>query len=183
MFEPGERGRAIGIWAGVSGAGIALGPVIGGFLLEHFWWGSVFLINVPFTLVGAAAIIAVVPESADPHPKRVDPLGVLLSIAGLVALVYGIIKGGETSHWTSPASWTTARSPRTMGPSLVRICWRDWRSEARASASDDSPQSKPANSSLVWGPGSSTRKFSCRRGAACRALLAHPEYWVGIVGA
>jgi DHA2 family multidrug resistance protein-like MFS transporter len=101
VFEPAERGRAIGIWAGVSGAGIALGPVIGGFLLEHFWWGSVFLINVPFTLVGAAAIIALVPESADPHPKRVDPLGVLLSIAGLVSLVYGIIKGGETAQWTS----------------------------------------------------------------------------------
>jgi len=101
VFEPGERGRAIGIWAGVSGAGIALGPVIGGFLLEHFWWGSVFLINVPFTLVGAAAIIALVPESADPHPQKVDPLGVLLSIAGLVSLVYGIIKGGETAQWTS----------------------------------------------------------------------------------
>ena len=101
VFEPGERGRAIGIWAGVSGAGIALGPVIGGFLLEHFWWGSVFLINVPFTLVGAVAIIALVPESADPHPKKVDPLGVLLSIAGLVALVYGIIKGGESAQWTS----------------------------------------------------------------------------------
>jgi DHA2 family multidrug resistance protein-like MFS transporter len=101
VFEPGERGRAIGIWAGVSGAGVALGPVTGGLLLEHFWWGSVFLINVPFTLLGAVAIIALVPESADPSPKRLDPLGVLLSITGLVALVYGIIKGGETSHWTS----------------------------------------------------------------------------------
>ena len=102
VFEPAERGRAIGIWAGVSGAGVALGPITGGFLLEHFWWGSVFLVNVPITLLGAAAILAIVPESADPNPKRLDPLGVLLSIAGLVALVYGIIKGGETSAWTSP---------------------------------------------------------------------------------
>jgi MFS transporter, DHA2 family, multidrug resistance protein len=102
VFEPAERGRAIGIWAGVSGAGVALGPIVGGFLLEHFWWGSVFLINVPFTVLGAVAILAVVPESADPRPKRIDPLGVLLSIAGLVGLVYGIIKGGETAQWTSP---------------------------------------------------------------------------------
>jgi EmrB/QacA subfamily drug resistance transporter len=99
VFEPAERGRAIGIWAGVSGAGIALGPVTGGLLLEHFWWGSVFLINVPVALLGAVAILLVVPESADPHPKKVDPLGVVLSITGLVALVYGIIKGGEHGVW------------------------------------------------------------------------------------
>jgi MFS transporter, DHA2 family, multidrug resistance protein len=102
VFEPEERGRAIGVWAGFSGLAIAIGPVTGGFLLEHFWWGSVFLINVPVVIVGMVAIAVLVPESKDPQPGRVDPAGVLLSIAGLVLLVYGIIKGGQTTEWASP---------------------------------------------------------------------------------
>ena len=107
VFEPRERGRAIGIWAGFSGLAIAIGPVTGGFLLEHFWWGSVFLVNVPFVIVGVVAIALVVPESQDPRPGRIDPVGVLLSIAGLVLLVYGIIKGGQTTEWVSPEVWGT----------------------------------------------------------------------------
>jgi DHA2 family multidrug resistance protein-like MFS transporter len=102
VFEPRERGKAIGIWAGASGVAIALGPITGGFLLEHFWWGSIFLVNVPIVAIGLVAVFLLVPESKDPHPGRVDPLGVLLSIAGLVLLVYGIIKGGQDNDWTSP---------------------------------------------------------------------------------
>ena len=84
VFEPAERPRAIGIWASAVGVAIAVGPIVGGLLLDHFWWGSVFLINVPLTAVGIGAIVALVPESRSPHPGRVDSLGVLLSIAGLV---------------------------------------------------------------------------------------------------
>ena len=102
VFEPEERGKAIGIWAGASGVAIALGPITGGFLLEHFWWGSIFLVNVPVVLIGLVAVLLVVPESKDPNPGRVDPLGVLLSIAGLVLLVFGIIRGGQDNAWTSP---------------------------------------------------------------------------------
>ncbi len=102
VFEPHERGKAIGIWAGFSGVAIALGPITGGFLLEHFWWGSIFLINVPVVIVGVVLSWLIVPESKDPHPGRVDPVGVLLSIAGLVLLVYGIIKGGQDNDWFSP---------------------------------------------------------------------------------
>ena len=101
VFEPSERGKAIGVWAGFSGVAIALGPITGGFLLEHFWWGSVFLINVPVVIVGVTLVLLLVPESRDPHPGRVDPVGVLLSIAGLVLLVYGIIRGGQDNQWTS----------------------------------------------------------------------------------
>ena len=107
VFEPEERGRAIGIWAGFSGLAVAIGPVTGGFLLEHFWWGSVFLVNVPFVVVGVVAIAILVPESKNPHPSRFDPVGVLLSIAGLVLLVYGIIKGGQSTDWFSPQVWGT----------------------------------------------------------------------------
>jgi DHA2 family multidrug resistance protein-like MFS transporter len=94
VFEPEERGRAIGIWAGAVGVAIALGPITGGLLLDHFWWGSVFLINVPIVAVGVIAIVFVVPESRGRH-MRIDFGGVLLSIAGLVLLTYGIIEGGE----------------------------------------------------------------------------------------
>jgi Na+/melibiose symporter-like transporter len=72
---------------------------VGGLLLDHFWWGSVFLINVPVTAVGVAAIILFVPESKSPAPGRIDYLGVLLSIVGLVLVVYGIIQGGDTGSW------------------------------------------------------------------------------------
>ncbi|HTZ94533.1 MAG TPA: MFS transporter [Streptosporangiaceae bacterium] len=99
VFDPAERPRAIGIWASAVGVAIAIGPIVGGLLLNHFWWGSVFLINVPLTAVGIAAIVALVPESKSPNPGRVDYLGVLLSIAGLVLVVYGIIQGGDIGSW------------------------------------------------------------------------------------
>jgi MFS transporter, DHA2 family, multidrug resistance protein len=95
VFDPRERGKAIGIWAGSVGLGVAIGPVLGGALLEHFWWGSVFLINVPIVIFGVIAIFALVPESRDPKPGRIDYVGVLLSIVGLMALVYGIVVGGD----------------------------------------------------------------------------------------
>ena len=99
VFEPEERGKAIGIWAGSSGMAIALGPIAGGALIKYFWWGSVFLVNVPFVIVGVVAIFFLVPESKDPRPQKVDPSGVLLSIVALVLLVYGIIEGGNSNHW------------------------------------------------------------------------------------
>src|SRR5262249_34908879 len=79
VFEPHERAKAIGTWAGAVGLGVAIGPVVGGLLLEHFWWGSVFLINVPIVLAGIVAIMAMVPDSRDPLPGRIDLAGVLLS--------------------------------------------------------------------------------------------------------
>jgi EmrB/QacA subfamily drug resistance transporter len=104
VFDPRERARAIGIWAGSVGLGVAIGPVLGGVLLEHFWWGSVFLINVPILVFGIIATTLLVPESRDPRPGRVDVAGVLLSIAGLVLLVYGIINGGDHG-FQHPQAW------------------------------------------------------------------------------
>ncbi|GAA2684353.1 MFS transporter [Actinoplanes palleronii] len=95
VFEPKERGRAIGVWAGAVGLAVALGPILGGFLLENFWWGSVFLINVPIVIAGVILVFVLVPESRDPKPGRIDVVGVLLSVIGLTLLTYGVIKGGE----------------------------------------------------------------------------------------
>src|SRR5271165_4504750 len=92
VFEPAERPRAIGL-------GIATGPVLGGLLLDHFWWGSVFLINVPVTAVGAIAAAVLVPESRNREAGGIDYVGVLLSIAGLILLVYGIVQGGDSASW------------------------------------------------------------------------------------
>ncbi|TDD97145.1 MFS transporter [Actinomadura rubrisoli] len=103
VFEPHERGRAIGIWAGAVGLGVAIGPLTGGLLLAHFWWGSVFLINVPVIAVGVVLLLLLVPESRNPNPGRLDPLGVVLSVVGLVVLSYGIIQGGEKGAWLEPA--------------------------------------------------------------------------------
>jgi EmrB/QacA subfamily drug resistance transporter len=101
VFPAGERGRAIGIWAGAAGIAVAGGPLAGGLVLGHFWWGAVFLLGVPVAALGAAGILLVVPESRDPSPGRLDVPGVLLSIAALAGLVFGIIRGGGGAGWGS----------------------------------------------------------------------------------
>lgn len=100
VFERDEQPKAIGIWAGGVGLAIAIGPITGGVLLDHFWWGSVFLINVPIVLLALALMLWLVPDSRDPKPGRIDPVGVVLSVVGLVLLVYGIIKGGQLADFT-----------------------------------------------------------------------------------
>jgi len=98
--DAGERQRALGFWSGTSGAGVALGPIVGGLLLAHFWWGSVFLINVPVALLGFAFALPLVPDSKDPHAGRLDPEGSLLSIAGLGLLLWAIIEA-PVHGWSS----------------------------------------------------------------------------------
>ena len=100
VFPPLERGRAIAIWAGLSGAGAAIGPVAGGWLLEHFWWGSVFLLNVPIVFAALLGGRWLVPTSRDPSEAPLDPIGAALSIIGLGALLYGIIEA-PTHGWGS----------------------------------------------------------------------------------
>ena len=99
VFEPGERPRAIGLWAMAVGIGVATGPVLGGLLLDHFWWGSVFLINVPVTVAGGIAAAILIPESKNASAGRIDYVGVLMSIAGLILLVFGIVQGGDKGSW------------------------------------------------------------------------------------
>jgi EmrB/QacA subfamily drug resistance transporter len=95
-----ERATAIGIWSGVSGLAVAIGPVTGGLLLRHFAWGSVFLVNVPIVAVALAAGMWLLPESRDAHPGRFDPLGAVLSIAGIGLLTWTVIEA-PTHGWGS----------------------------------------------------------------------------------
>ena len=101
VFPVEERGKAIGVWAGTAGLAAVLGPLLGGFLVEHFSWGSVFLINVPIVIVGLVAGVFLIPTSKDPAAPKLDPVGAGLSIAGLVALLYGIIEAPQEG-WTDP---------------------------------------------------------------------------------
>jgi EmrB/QacA subfamily drug resistance transporter len=98
--DAAERAKAIGIWAAASGLGIVLGPTLGGWLLERFWWGSVFLVNVPIALLGILAGFWLVPESRDPAAPRIDLGGAVLSVAGLSTLVWSIIEAPQRG-WTS----------------------------------------------------------------------------------
>jgi EmrB/QacA subfamily drug resistance transporter len=101
--DPKERALAIGIWSGVAGLAVALGPVAGGYLLEHFWWGSIFLVNVPIVLVALLAGRLVVPTSRDEAAPPIDWTGAVLSIAGLGALVFSLIEAPNYG-WTAPVT-------------------------------------------------------------------------------
>lgn len=101
VFPSGERARAIGIWAAVNGLSIPLGPVLGGWILEHYSWGWIFLINVPVVVVAVLAAIRFVPESRDQKALPLDPAGALLSITGLAALLYAIIDAPQRGWGSS----------------------------------------------------------------------------------
>jgi len=98
--DPVERQKAIGLWAGASGVGFALGPIVGGLLLAHFWWGSVFLINVPIALAAALLAWRLVPDSRNPAALRPDLAGALLSVAGIGLVLWAVIEA-PVDGWTS----------------------------------------------------------------------------------
>ncbi|MFE2429246.1 MFS transporter [Streptomyces sp. NPDC059373] len=100
IFDADERPRAIGVWAAANALGFAAGPPIGGLILAHFWWGAIFLVNLPVVLVAALAVLALVPESKNPSGDRPDLPGALLSTAGVTAVVYAIISGPDAG-WGS----------------------------------------------------------------------------------
>ena len=99
--EPTERAKAIGAWSGVTGLAVALGPLAGGFLLEHFWWGSIFLVNIPIALLALVAGRLLIPDSRDPRPGGLDRMGLFLSITAVAAIVWAVIEAPHRG-WTSP---------------------------------------------------------------------------------
>ena len=145
VFPREERGKAITIWAGVSGLGVGLGPLIGGLLIENASWPAVFLINVPIAIVALILGWILVPESRDPSDARLDLPGAALSIGAVSALVYGIIEAPGTG-WTDPsilASFAIAgilgaafawRETHTAAPMLDLALFREARFTAGALA-------------------------------------------------
>jgi MFS transporter, DHA2 family, multidrug resistance protein len=103
LFDESERQRALAIVASSAIAAYPLGPILGGWLLTHFWWGSVFLINVPVIALALLAVSLLMPESRSAARPRLDPLGILLSTVGLVALTYGVIQAGDHG-WGDPGA-------------------------------------------------------------------------------
>ncbi len=101
IFSAQERPRAIALWAAVASVGIVIGPLAGGWLLEHFWWGSIFLVNLPIALVASLGVWQIVPNLRFPRPGPLDLFGTFLSIGGIVSLVYGIVEA-PTLGWFHP---------------------------------------------------------------------------------
>jgi EmrB/QacA subfamily drug resistance transporter len=107
LFREDERTRAVGIWGAANFIGLPLGPIIGGWVLSHAWWGWIFLMNVPVAIVGLIAVIVLVPESKAEHAPGIDFLGVVLSSAGLVALMYGLVEAGDKGWGSASAiAWS-----------------------------------------------------------------------------
>ncbi len=112
VFGPEERAKAIAIWAGVTGGAGAIGPVASGWLLGHFWYGSVFLVNVPIILLALVAGAFLVPRSKDPQEARLDLVGAGLSIVGISSLVYGLIEAPDKG-------WSSSSTIGAFGISIV----------------------------------------------------------------
>ncbi|NJP43027.1 MFS transporter [Actinacidiphila epipremni] len=105
--DPKERTTAVGISGGVGAASFALGPVVGGLLLDHFWWGSVFLVNVPVMALVLVAGAVILPESRNPRPGRLDWVSVPLSVLGMFGVIYAI-KTAARDGVAEPAVWISA---------------------------------------------------------------------------
>ena len=103
LFTEKELPRAVGIWAAANFLALPIGPIFGGWLLAHYWWGWVFLLNVPVAVIGLIAVIALVPESRAAERPGLDPVGMLSSVVGLVAVTYALIELGRNG-WGNPAS-------------------------------------------------------------------------------
>ncbi len=123
LFAPEERQKAIALMASATFISFPIGPIVGGYLLDHFWWGSVFLINVPVVALALIAVAILLPESRSAQRPGVDFLGVILSSAGLTGLTYGFIKAGQDG-WTDTAALATIAAGVTV--LAVLVAWERW---------------------------------------------------------
>ncbi len=165
-FSGPARAAAIGIFSTSAGVGMAAGPVLAGFLLDHFWWGSVFLINVPVAALALIGLAVLVPNFRSPTPRPLDPAGMFLSIGGLVALAYGLIRAGQVAAWSRTDVWARSLSVWfcwgfssssncvSRCPALIRDCSRSEHSVAAMWRSDCCCS--------LWPPSPSTTRSTCK---------------------
>ncbi|WP_258036725.1 MFS transporter [Streptomyces sp. SM10] len=116
-FTGPARSTAIAISSTSAGVGMAVGPVLAGVLLDHFWWGSVFLVNVPVAILALIGIALLVPDFRSPVVRPLDPAGMLLSVTGLAALAYGLIRAGQVAAWGRTDVW----APILVGLVLLAV--------------------------------------------------------------
>lgn len=175
LFESeAERTKAIGVVAVSQMLGLPLGPIIGGALLNHFWWGSVFLINVPMVLLGVLAVAKLVPESRSTQRVGIDVPGVLISSVGLTALTYGAIEAGEKG-WGSKETVLAL-----IGGALALILFVLW--EIRVAAAGKDPLVDLTlfrGRGFVWGSVLSTIVSFAMFGL----MFALPQYFQAVLGA
>ena len=123
-FPPERRAGAIAAWSASAGVGVALGPLLGGVLVDHFWWGSVFLVNLPVVALALIGIGLYVPNPRQAVRRRPDPAGLLLSTAGLALLTYGLIEAGQHTGFGSPRVWGSVLAGLALLAAFTVLQWR-----------------------------------------------------------
>jgi EmrB/QacA subfamily drug resistance transporter len=173
MFTPEERPRAIGIVGGATFLGFPLGPIVGGWLLDHFWWGSVFLINVPIVVVAIVAVIFLMPESLSQDRPSIDYAGVLFSSAALTALTYGFI-AASTDGWGSATTLGTIAAGLLCGVAFV--AWEQYVARRGGQPLVDLGLFRSAG--FTWGTTLSTMISFALFGV----FFVMPQYWLDVRG-
>jgi len=123
LFSETERPRAMGIWAAGNFLALPLGPIVGGYVLAHFWWGWVFLMNVPVVLIGLVAVTVFVPQSRSEHRPSIDLPGVVLSSGGLAMLMYGLVQAGDHGWGSSDAIIPSISAVAVL---IAFVLWESW---------------------------------------------------------
>jgi EmrB/QacA subfamily drug resistance transporter len=174
LFSEKERPKAVGIWAAVNFLSLPIGPILGGYILSHAWWGWVFLMNAPVALLGLLAVVLLVPETKASRTPGLDPIGVGSSAAGLVGVTYGLIEAGQNG-WGS----ATALVPIAAGLLLLLGLFR-WEAMLRRR-----PGGQPMidldlfrSRGFTWG----IVLLSVATVAMVGAIFTLPQYFQGITG-
>ncbi len=169
MFSEKERPKAIAVWMMANAFGIPLGPVVGGWLLDHYWWGAVFLINIPLVIIALLAVTILLSESKSSEKQGLDFIGILTSSLGLVGVTYGVIEVGERG-WGDPITLTSI-----IGGLLLLILFILWERRARH------PLVDPAlfrSRSFTWG----TVLATIISFAMFGVLFVMPQYFQAVEG-
>jgi MFS transporter, DHA2 family, multidrug resistance protein len=169
LFSEQERGKAVTIIIAMTMVALPLGPILGGWLLTRFWWGSVFLINVPIVVIALIAVAVLLPESRSAKYRRLDPLGIISSSVGLAVLTYGVIEAGQHG-WGSAG----ALAAMLAGAAIV-VAFVIWERRVREPLIDLSLFRSP---SFTWG----TILLTTVSFAMFGIMFAAPQYFQAILG-
>jgi MFS transporter, DHA2 family, multidrug resistance protein len=173
LFTPAERSRAIAVVGGATFLGYPIGPIVGGWLLDHFWWGSVFLINVPVVVIAVIAVVFLMPESRALRRPRIDGIGVVISSAGLAALTYGFITAGQNG-------WSDAGALVTIAAGAVALAaFAGWEMRIRRRGGEPlADLTLFGSAGFAWGTSLSTMVSFALFGVT----FALPQYFLDVRG-